>query len=79
MKVVFKCQAHEDGIYFKGGANEGAVHFKPVASCRTGIHAYRDWKTSSKFKLFISVLSVSVIGGSVVLHKTNTNKSNSTK
>ena len=27
--------------------------------CRTGIHAYRDWKLSSKFKLFMSVLSVS--------------------
>ena len=78
MKVVFKCQAHEDGIYFKCGANEGAVHVKHVANCRTGIRAYRDWKLSSKFKLLISVLSVSVAGGSVFLHKTNTNKSNST-
>ena len=47
--------------------------------CRTGIHAYRDWRLSSKLKLLISVLSVSVVGGSVVLHKTNTNKSNSTQ
>ena len=47
--------------------------------CRTGIHAARDWRLSSKFKLFMSVLSVSVVGGSVVLHKTNTNKRNSTQ
>ena len=46
--------------------------------CRTGIHAYRDWRLSSKLKLLISVLSVSVVGGSVVLHETNTTKSNST-
>ena len=46
--------------------------------CRTGIHAYRDWWLSSKLKLLISVLSVSVVGGSVVLHKTNSNKSNNT-
>ena len=47
--------------------------------CRTGIYAYRDCRLSSKLKLLISVLSVSVVGGSVVLHKTNTNKSNSTQ
>ena len=48
-----------------------------LPTCRTGIHAYRDWRLSSKLKLLISVLSVSVVGGSVSLHKTNTNKSNS--
>ena len=50
-----------------------------IACCRTGIHAYRDWRLSSKLKLLINVFSVSVVGGSVVLHKTNINKSNSTQ
>ena len=55
----------------------GFLHRNP--SCRTGIHAYRDWWLSLKLKLLISLLSVSVVGGSLVLHKTNTNKSNSTQ
>ena len=52
---------------------------KRMESVETGIHAYRDWRLSSKLKLLISFLLVSVVGGSVVLHKTNTNKSNSTQ
>ena len=56
------------------------VESKFIAGCFFGHHveqAFMHTETgwlSSKFELLISVLSVSVVGGSVVLHKTNTNK-----
>ena len=53
--------------------------FHYVRPCRTSIHAYRDWKLSSKFELLISAIPVSVAGESVLLPKTNTTKSKSTQ